>query len=541
MAFLKPSNITSRRMDINKSAPLKHWSFFGVLILAIFFHIMPVVGWNLSQIPGNLGDGRFNMYLLELGYQYLFKGFNGYWESPFMWPEHQVVTYSDNLLGTVPIYSFFRLLSLDRETAYQLWYVSLTVLNYSCCYFALYKILRNSKSATLGAYIFAFSIALLGQIFHAQTFPRFAIPLCFWLVFEFNKTKNITYLGLSAVCLVYQIYCGIYLGLMLCIPYAIYLLILIVMKGKEYCITLKSVKNVIGLILWGGGAAGSLLLLMEPYIKRAKDVGLHGYETTLVALPEIKAYFFVSKASFLWSEWLHIFEDSFENWWNHQHFMGVFGTLGLLLLLIICIQAIIKSKAIIDQTKGLLPIAMSGLIVFALYLKFGDYSAYKLVSYLPGFRAMRAVGRIINLIVFFAGLGLAIGFSLFEKKYSLKANWGFLAVITLLLIDNGINQNFPKMEKEVIQERVDEIVQKMDGFPKGGILSYEPINASESGIVLNIDGMLAAQTMQMISINGYSATAPNGYSPYWKKPSKKNREAWLERHSTAKDSIYVVN
>lgn len=49
-----------------------------------------------------------------------------------MYPWKNVIGLSDNLLGTAPIYSLFRLLSYGREGAFQGWMLTLFGLNYWC-------------------------------------------------------------------------------------------------------------------------------------------------------------------------------------------------------------------------------------------------------------------------------------------------------------------------------------------------------------------------------------------------------------------------
>jgi hypothetical protein len=104
------------------------------LTLGIYFITLNVLGVSLTHFPGDLGDGRLNLYFLE----HAFKLFNGqltsYWDAPFMYPEKNVLAYSDNLLGSAPIYALFRWLGYDTFTSYQLWFICLSVLNYTACY-----------------------------------------------------------------------------------------------------------------------------------------------------------------------------------------------------------------------------------------------------------------------------------------------------------------------------------------------------------------------------------------------------------------------
>jgi hypothetical protein len=60
-------------------------------------------------------------------------------------------------------------------------------------------------------------------------------------------------------------------------------------------------------------------------------------------------------------------------------------------------------------------------------------------------------------------------------------------------------------------------------------------------IYYQIDGMLAAQALHLKSINGYSATSPIGYDPFWGDMTKEKRIAWLKLKNHSNDFIYSVH
>ncbi|MCL4856838.1 MAG: hypothetical protein KJZ55_06160, partial [Flavobacteriales bacterium] len=123
-------------------------------------------------IPGDLGDARFNNYILEHGYLYFTGKLDSYWTAPFMFPYQNNIAFSDNLLGSLPLYILSRLVGFDKETAFQVWILLLFVLNFITTYWVLNKWLKNNLLACTGAYIFAFSIMLVGNIYNVQTLPR---------------------------------------------------------------------------------------------------------------------------------------------------------------------------------------------------------------------------------------------------------------------------------------------------------------------------------------------------------------------------------
>ena len=83
------------------------------MLMGLYFGVMPYFHWDLSRIPGDYGDARFNYYVLEHGYSYLSGKISEYWNAPFMYPYKNVMALSDNLLGTLPIYALFRFFNAD--------------------------------------------------------------------------------------------------------------------------------------------------------------------------------------------------------------------------------------------------------------------------------------------------------------------------------------------------------------------------------------------------------------------------------------------
>ena len=79
---------------------------FG-LVLGLCFFTFKIIGFDFSYFPGDLGDGRLNLYFLEHAHKFFTGKISSFWEAPFMYPEPNVTAYSDNLLGSAPIYSFF--------------------------------------------------------------------------------------------------------------------------------------------------------------------------------------------------------------------------------------------------------------------------------------------------------------------------------------------------------------------------------------------------------------------------------------------------
>jgi hypothetical protein len=59
---------------------------YKVVLLALFLGLALIVqslGLNLSRMPGDLGDTRFNVYILEHFMKWISQTNQSYWDAPF--------------------------------------------------------------------------------------------------------------------------------------------------------------------------------------------------------------------------------------------------------------------------------------------------------------------------------------------------------------------------------------------------------------------------------------------------------------------------
>src|SRR3954470_12497299 len=266
-----------------------------VLLFLTGMYFVPIRTMRLdfSQLPGDLVDSRLNNYFLEHGHLFFSGKLSNYWSAPFVFPEPNMITFSDNLLGTLPIYSAFRIVGCDRESAYQGWILILFALNFITATYVLNKWTKNLSLSAIGGYIFAFSMPMIAQMGHTQILPRFMIPfVMMWLIYFFNtgKLKYFLYLGIGCV---FQFYAGIYLGFLLLLVVLSSCLIFVFFKTerKNFFAQLNKGKVVqmIGLMV----ICGFLLLpLMYPYYLHSKEYQPSPYEIVLQTVPVMESYFF---------------------------------------------------------------------------------------------------------------------------------------------------------------------------------------------------------------------------------------------------------
>jgi hypothetical protein len=239
------------------------------LAIGLYLLISTYFGGDLTLIPGDLADTRFNIFILEHCHQFFTGTVDSFWNAGFMYPEKEAISLSDNLMGSAPIYSVFRLTGLDVYTSFQFWTITLAILNYIGAYLLVSHLSNRSWFSGVAAFVFAFSLGLAAQMNHAQTFPRFAIPLTFLFLLLWRKRKHWKWFFWSLLALTYTFYCGIYLGFMNVIPYAILFIFIAIENQSSIKKQLIHFKTS---LMYGVSLAvniGLLFVLFIPYLKRS--------------------------------------------------------------------------------------------------------------------------------------------------------------------------------------------------------------------------------------------------------------------------------
>jgi len=515
--------------------------YVGLLAGLVFF-IFPVIGFGFDYFPGDLGDGRLNLYFLEHAYKWFTGQTPSFWNAPFMYPEPLVTAYSDNLLGSAPFYSIFRILGFETYTSYQLWFLTVSVFNYLCAYYFLNYLFKNRYAAVIGAFVFAFSIALQSQMTHAQTFPRFAIPLAFLMAVKFAEDLKPKYFLYTILLVVYQIYCGIYLGFMLVIPMAIFLVTVVIkdfLIDRKVCFSFTWYFKVVSALI-----AGVLVLLplMLPYMERKLEPTEHYYqEIVFSTIPTLLSHLFSHEGSVPWN-FLSDIGKHYPAYPDHQLFSGAISTISLVIGFIWLGILVWRSKSRNAQLTTSFMLLLIGMITFALYLRFENSSAYRLIYQLPGFSSMRSITRIINVELIFFAIAVAFIFVRTTINVSRFTSFVFIVCLGLVVFDNSFNtEKVYRTEINKAKERTELLRPIFSKLAEQSVVSYEPREISVATIYAQIDAMLLSQENNLYCLNAYTATSPRDYGKYWDNPNEESRFYWLADRNFATDTLYIIN
>lgn len=518
-----------------------------LLMLIVGTYLVPIgiLESDFSKIPGDLGDARFNNYILEHGHQFLKGEVDSYWEAPFMFPYKKSITFSDNLLGSLPIYSAWRFLGFDRETAFQWWILTIFIFNFLAALWVLQKWSQNYILASVGAYIFAFSIMLVGNIYNVQTLPRFILPFLFYWLWRFLKEEKTKYFVGLALGLVYQFYCGIYLGFLALYVLAFFTISLLLVS-KDFRIsmqTLTSKKFIIEILLTAFVSIFALGVLMYPYYVHSQTYGLRSLSEVMNTVPMLQSYFFTNSSSYTWGGLLGDHGKTINSWWCHFLFIGILPWIAVLGSTILVFRKnFIKTK----KGKALLIFLLALILSICFSIRIGDYSLYYLVCKLPGFSAMRSVNRIINTELFLFILVLIF----FFKELSNITKYGKYIVYilpVLVIFDNLVSPSeLKRFDKSETQERVSSVRNSIFNQKDRGseAIAYLRFNKGEGRrdiIFTNLDVMLASQDLKVPCVNAYSGSFPDGLWPFLANMDIVTLNNWLSKRDFNVEKISLIN
>lgn len=494
-----------------------------LLVLMIYcagIYLVPIsmIHYDLTRIPGGLGDARLTNYFLEHGYKWLTGQAASFWDAPFFYPATQVMSFADSHLGTLPIYSFFRFLDYDRETSYQLWFLVIFTLNYFCCAWALRKLSINALGAAAGAFIFTFSLPIIAQLNagHSQLLPMFMIPLAFYFAWQYMERHEIKMFAFACFAMVIQFYCSMYIGFFLILGLFALLIAFIIMQHN-----LSSLRE----IFWGTYKSAALkiiiisisvivlLPLIIPYYKTALAYGMRPWAEITPMLPRVSSYFYPINGSILWN-WLGTMGDTLPMWWEHHLFVGLFPLLAFIVMPLFYAYRRTEPLA----KKGMIAfITIALLILLTLYVC-EKFSLYKFALVLPGLESVRAVTRIVFVMLF----PFAVIVGLFVHSISENRRlqlWPFVkmmllsSILLFLVLDQNVKTTgigaYSKLDSQNRLKILEKMVQ-MKG-PNVRAFAYMPDKSSIPPDVMHVDAMLVAQNLNLATVNGYSAKFPHYY------------------------------
>jgi hypothetical protein len=486
--------------------------------LGLWLLVIKPLGPAFRFLPGDLGDARLNNFLLEHFYRWISGLEKSFWTAPMFYPFPDTLGFGDNLLGSGLFYAIFRRSGFDRETAFQGWYITGFCLNYFAAVYCLRHLRLSPLAVAGGAFFFTFALPVMAQDGHSQLLYRFGVPLaCFYLLQILDAPK----LRSAAALLfwvVWQFYLSIYTG--------VFLSFLLIGMGilLPFSASFHSVQEF--LMFWPGRAKlawtsasqlerllvllaiifllAFLWMLLWPYYQVSKTYNFSRTWFEIERMLPVWQSYLLADRSHLWKSLSGLISKvPMRN--EQQLFPGIMA-------LILALVALFWAGNSKNYRIVLLHFA-SLLLLVALTVTTNGASLYQALWRLPGINSIRAVSRIILIMVWPLAILVAYGVeALMCCKARYKLFSSLLAFVFVgLLIAEPAGFDFTFYDKAASQLRIAELRKQI---PTG--VSSQPIlfvaNTPPDQVwATEIDGMLLAQTMGWPTYNGYSGNSPYGF------------------------------
>lgn len=497
-----------------------------LLVLGMWLVVVRPMGPRLALVPGDLGDARFNNYILEHFFQWVRGGVGNYWSAPFFYPFQLTTAFSDNLLGSAPFYALFRWMGLDRVTAFQGWYILGYLFNFLAAGYVLGRLRLKPLAVGAGAFFFAFGLPLLAQENHAQLLYRFCVPLACYSLWRFALAPRLKTLIALGLWWVWQFFLTIYIGIFLSLLLVV-LFVLIpcfmpkctirhrlavwprsLIRAWSVARPSSRISAVIATAMLGAGFAG----LIFQYYHATRLYGFsRSWIDVLTMLPVLKSYLLADNSQ-LWGKASSLI-DNISPRWEHQLFPGLAVVALLLAGIAWRFHTHHRRLAWLHFTAAL--------VLILLTLEVRGFSLYLLAYLLPGIDSLRAVTRIMLVVMW--PISLYIGWVVdgVVVKYSQQRRWvqAVAYILVGLLVAESVFYNHYTFDKADAQARLDALVQQIPSTVPANPILYVAENPQDPTYATEIDAMLLSQQLGWPTLNGYSGN----YPPDYRSPSSCNQ------------------
>jgi len=499
---------------------------YKFVIFALFLGtglVIQSLGLDFSRMPGDLGDTRFNNYILEHFYKWISHKTRSYWDAPFFYPYPLITAFSDNLLGSAPIFALFRYLGLSRETSFQGWYIFGYILNYLSAVYVLLKIKFSPFASAAGAFFFAFGLPMFAQEGHVQLVYRFCIPLTGLLLWKIPKTPRLNSILLLMFFITWQFFLSIYTGYFLILLLGVMAIVIPALNNpqapkihiaKFWPNKLKEAWNKSGInekIIFFTGMliiGYSLIWLILPYIRVSNIYNFsRSAEEIELMLPRVQSYFLAINSE-LWQSNSPIFSN-IPMLHEHQLFPGI----SIYILVIIGILWKFPS-----ENRNFAIINITSVFILVLFtININGLSLYKLILGFPGINSIRAVTRIQLVLMWPLAVFASCVMDTMYKKTSAILNMKIASyfIFSILVIESTLFNHYTYSKKEGqirISQLRNQITQKMGISNVDPIIYLGPEN-NDPFYITELDAMLVSQQLDTPTLNGYSGNVLYGFEP----------------------------
>ena len=489
---------------------MKSLGYLPYLLLTVVVGVYLFSFIGFDGIFGDLGDARLNNYFLEHGYQFIAGNHASFWSPAFFYPSEYVMAYSDNHMGTLPFYAFFRLLGFSIESSFQFWIFVIFLLNALVCYGVLRFFGFNVAGSIAGALLFALAAPVMLKTNHIQLMPRFMVPVVFYVGVRFVESLDAKYFYIFCAALVYQFYIGIYIGFFILMGLVLLAPFVIAYIFKNHNLSaFFAPKCLAKLFFTCSVSLGLLFALFYPYVLQSVSSGGRPWAEIASMLPRIESWFYTSGSFF------GVFNRLGTDLpMQHEHMMF----LGLVPYALYAMGLVfyIKKPSLscgsdISVFASLLLVPMFAIFTLSIY----DWSLYGYTFYLiPGFDAIRAVSRVVVFLVFLFSVLVAYVFTqISQSNLNNYIKFGAISAIFMLGCFEQYRPYLSTYSKPQAQQRYHDIYNQIKSLDYDVLYLSSPV-PNPAFYMTELDAMYVLLISTKPTINGYSGNKPPLYPLY---------------------------
>jgi len=522
----------------------------AVLALALYvaagavgtwFVFQPTLASRFALLQPDPGDPLLTCYFLEHelrvveGRDHL----GTFWSPPFFYPAPHALTYSENLLGMLPVYALLRL-GWDPSISYQLLLIVLCVLDYAAMLLVLRRLGVGPPLATLGAFCFAFGAPRVALLGHVQLFPIFYVPLSLWALWRLLAAPSRGRLALLLLLLWLQMLSVIYVGWFLLLTFGLVVPLLLCWDRdgrRRLAAFCRAAPWFVALAAAAWLAA--YWAVFRPYVAARAELGERSWSEVLPSLPRVESWL----ATMPGSKYHELFPDfarGTPGGWEHYLFPGLvpiaLGVVSAVYTLRLSRQerhrqALLVTCWIAALALGVASLVVPRSVVAGLHLGHlvqddaGVSLWWPVFRWVPGAGAIRAAGRISILVSALAAIAACWGADAAIRASRLRPAVR-AALLAALLVAGVAEQRVdspPAYEKRRFFDRVAAV---RASIPRGCPMLYLTLQPGGSYVVTQQVAMWAGLDARVPVVNGWSGYFPPRYPPWPRTWTAAELRAW---------------
>lgn len=480
---------------------------------------LALFGPDRNMVPDDRGYARLNNYVLEHFHMSLSGREEGHQDGSFMFPQKNAMAYVDGLLGTAPIYSLFRRLGAERETAYQFWLLTLFGLNFWGGFGAAMVFTKRPWLAASGAFLFAFGMHTSVHLGHTELLPGFLLPLALALVWRWLATARSQHIVLAAIATAAQFYCSSAMGQTL-------LLGLIILTVAHMSIHRRSAAWVkLGrrkLFLQAGSAILLATIMLAPllilYFRSDVVVAVqpsaeHTSGHTLSSL------FHAPAAALSWQDLTRQGSIAAPVQDRAALFMGGIPYLALLVAAFL----LWRQRLLAEERSAVVTMALAWLLAMS-------------ISMLPIASGSWFPEGVTYLLAFFVMCLIVMVTDRLVRHGKLWAMGAMAVLPAALIMDGRLDPNrIERFDKHASRATIAQVRTHLQGRGQATAkaLAYAPVlpvgperSLNDARIVSTLSAMLAAQELNVPLVNAYADRLPPSFIPFFNQPDRGSLRQW---------------